>query len=163
MTTKNKIVRIGTLRNKLKKLREKGQKVVFTNGCFDLLHFGHISYLEKIKKVNFILVVAINSDRSIKRIKGKGRPIQSEHARARTIAALECVDYVVIFNEDTPFRIIQSLKPDVLVKGSDWKKKEVVGGETVKSYGGKILLANYIPGFSTTHIIQKIEKNVLGS
>lgn len=161
MTTKNKIVRINSLRNKVRKLRRQGKKVVLTNGCFDLLHFGHVSYLEKIKKTGLILVVAINSDNSVKRIKGKGRPIQAEQARARTIATIECVDYVVIFDEDNPLRVIQKLEPDLLVKGSDWKKDEVVGKDFVKTYGGKVHLVDYIPGFSTTNIIQKIEENVL--
>ncbi|MCV3423723.1 D-glycero-beta-D-manno-heptose-7-phosphate kinase [Campylobacter lari] len=128
------------------------QKVVFTNGCFDIMHYGHIKYLEKAKKLGDILVVGLNSDESIKRLKGNSRPINLEFQRACMLASMYFVDYVVIFNEDTPYELIEFLKPDVLVKGADYKDKEVVGSNLVK----KVELIDFEEGFSTTNIINRI-------
>ncbi|EAK0493601.1 D-glycero-beta-D-manno-heptose-7-phosphate kinase [Campylobacter lari] len=128
------------------------QKVVFTNGCFDIMHYGHIKYLEKAKKLGDILVVGLNSDESIKRLKGNSRPINLEFQRACMLASMYFVDYVVIFNEDTPYELIEFLKPDVLVKGADYKDKEVVGSNLVK----KVELIDFEDGFSTTNIINRI-------
>ncbi|HEA6929594.1 TPA: D-glycero-beta-D-manno-heptose-7-phosphate kinase [Campylobacter lari] len=128
------------------------QKVVFTNGCFDIMHYGHIKYLEKAKKLGDILVVGLNSDESIKRLKGNSRPINLEFQRACMLASMYFVDYVVIFNEDTPYELIEFLKPDVLVKGADYKDKEVVGSNLVK----KVELIGFEDGFSTTNIINRI-------
>ncbi|EAK9940548.1 bifunctional heptose 7-phosphate kinase/heptose 1-phosphate adenyltransferase [Campylobacter lari] len=128
------------------------QKVVFTNGCFDIMHYGHIKYLEKAKKLGDILVVGLNSDESIKRLKGNSRPINLEFQRACMLASMYFVDYVVIFNEDTPYELIEFLKPDVLVKGADYKDKEVVGSNLVK----KVELIGFEEGFSTTNIINRI-------
>lgn len=158
MTTKDKILSIKALTRKISSLRKKGKKIVFTNGCFDLLHFGHVTYLEAIKAKDNIVVIGLNSDASIKKIKAKGRPIQPQMARARVLAALACVDYVTIFSETTPHRIIKALQPDILVKGADWKGKSVVGEDIVKSRGGRVLLVRYIDHFSTTGIIKKILK-----
>ena len=147
-------------RQQLKKiiagLRAKGRKIVFTNGCFDILHYGHAKYLESAKAKGDILVVAINSDGSVKKLKGKGRPVVSQSYRAKMIAALRSVDYVVIFPEATPLEIIEELKPDVLVKGGDWKEDKIVGAEFVKSRGGRVYSIKFVPGFSTTSIIKKI-------
>ncbi|MEW6101806.1 MAG: D-glycero-beta-D-manno-heptose 1-phosphate adenylyltransferase [Candidatus Omnitrophota bacterium] len=146
--------------NQLKKisssLQKKGRRIVFTNGCFDLLHFGHIKYLEDAKKMGDVLIVGVNSDASIRRLKGKSRPVISERDRAYTLAALESVDYAVIFNEDTPIRIIESLKPDILVKGADWKKGNIVGEEFVLRNKGAVKRINLVKGRSTTNIIEKI-------
>ncbi|ECK1948213.1 D-glycero-beta-D-manno-heptose-7-phosphate kinase [Campylobacter lari] len=130
----------------------QGQKVVFTNGCFDIMHYGHIKYLEKAKKLGDILVVGLNSDESVKRLKGNSRPINLEFQRACMLASMYFVDYVVIFDEDTPYELIEFLKPDVLVKGADYKGKEVVGSNLVK----KVELIGFEDGFSTTNIINRI-------
>ncbi|EFO9214082.1 D-glycero-beta-D-manno-heptose-7-phosphate kinase [Campylobacter lari] len=130
----------------------QNQKVVFTNGCFDIMHYGHIKYLEKAKKLGDILVVGLNSDESVKRLKGNSRPINLEFQRACMLASMYFVDYVVIFNEDTPYELIEFLKPDILVKGADYKGKEVVGSNLVK----KVELIDFEDGFSTTNIINRI-------
>ncbi|MCV3403747.1 D-glycero-beta-D-manno-heptose-7-phosphate kinase [Campylobacter sp. IFREMER_LSEM_CL2090] len=130
----------------------QNQKVVFTNGCFDIVHYGHIKYLEKAKKLGDILVVGLNSDESIKRLKGNSRPINLEFQRACMLASMYFVDYVVIFNDDTPYELIEFLKPDVLVKGADYKGKEIVGSNLVK----KVELIDFEDGFSTTNIINRI-------
>jgi rfaE bifunctional protein nucleotidyltransferase chain/domain len=137
-------------------LRKRGKKVVFTNGCFDVLHYGHAKYLETAKAKGDILVVGINSDYSVKIIKGKNRPIVKEKFRARMICALESVDFVTIFPEETPLKLIQALKPDVLVKGGDWKENDIVGADFVKRLGGRVYSIKFIKGFSTTSIIKKI-------
>ena len=136
--------------------RKKGKKIVFTNGCFDILHYGHIKLLEAAKSKGDILIVGLNSDKSVKRLKGEGRPIQGERARAKILASLRAVDYVVIFNESTPLRLIKSIKPDVLVKGNDYKDKKVVGRKEVEGYGGKVYLFPIIKGYSTTRILNKL-------
>jgi len=158
MNTQYKILSLGTLQKKIAFLRKAGKRIVFTNGCFDLMHLGHISYLEKIKSSGDVVVVGLNSDTSIRRIKAKGRPIQPERARARVLAALACVDYVTIFSDATPYKVIKALQPDILVKGADWKNKAVVGEDIVKARGGKVRLVKYVDHFSTTHIIEKILK-----
>jgi len=147
------------LKKILSRLKIQGKKIVFTNGCFDLLHYGHIQYLEAAKRKGDVLVVALNSDSSIKRIKGKNRPIINERDRLGTIAALESVDYVTLFSEDTPLKLIKLLKPDILVKGADWSKKNIVGADLVAGYGGKVYTAKLSQGCSTTKIIKKIAKN----
>jgi D-beta-D-heptose 7-phosphate kinase / D-beta-D-heptose 1-phosphate adenosyltransferase len=149
-----KIVGIVALKKRLSALREAGRTIAFTNGCFDLMHLGHVVYLQKAKKGDRVLVVGLNSDQSIRRIKGPSRPIINQRSRAAVLAALESVDFVVIFNEDTPEKIIKAVGPDVLVKGADWKGKKVVGADIAK----KVELIAYIKGFSTTRIIAKIKK-----
>jgi len=139
-------------------LQTKGKKIVFTNGCFDLLHYGHVKYLEDAKKNGDILIVALNSDASIKRIKGSARPIVNQDDRQRIIAALESVDYVVLFNDATPVKIIETLKPDIIIKGADWEKNKIVGADFVRSYGGKVKTIKFVPGRSTTKLIDKIVK-----
>jgi rfaE bifunctional protein nucleotidyltransferase chain/domain len=137
----------------------KDKKVVFTNGCFDLLHVGHIRYLKEARSKGDILIVALNSDASVKRLKGPTRPIQNETDRSEILAALESVSATVIFTEDTPEIIIKLIKPDILVKGGDWKIDQIVGGEFVQSYGGQVLSLLFIDGKSTTSIVSKIEKS----
>lgn len=137
-------------------LRKHGKKIVFTNGCFDILHIGHVKYLEKAKKYGDVLIVGLNSDSSVRKIKGKSRPLNKQKDRALVLAALGFIDYVVIFNEDTPYNLISILKPDVLVKGSDWHKDKIVGAGLVNKAGGKVIGAPFIKGFSTTKLIRKI-------
>jgi rfaE bifunctional protein nucleotidyltransferase chain/domain len=136
----------------------KNQKVVFTNGCFDILHLGHIEYLAKAANLGDILVVGLNSDRSVNRIKGPTRPINDEHSRSMIIAALEFVTAVVIFDEETPYELIKTIQPDILVKGKDWKVEEIIGHEIVLAKGGKVETIDFTPGYSTTRIEQKIIK-----
>ncbi|PJA27070.1 MAG: D-glycero-beta-D-manno-heptose 1-phosphate adenylyltransferase, partial [candidate division Zixibacteria bacterium CG_4_9_14_3_um_filter_46_8] len=130
-----------------------------TNGCFDILHLGHLKYLTKAKSLGDVLVVAVNTDSSIRMFKEKGRPIIDEKARAALVAGLKPVDYVILFKEETPLEIIRKIKPDILVKGADYKFNEIVGAEFVKSYGGKVKRIKLTPNMSTTNVIQKIRKS----
>ena len=155
---KNKIKRLPELAKTIAALKKRGKRIVFTNGCFDLLHLGHVKYLEAARKKGDILIVAINSDASVRRIKGNDRPITDEKHRVGVIAALESVDFVLLFGEDTPLKVIKALKPDILVKGSDWKKKDIVGASFVSSYGGRVSTIRSSQGYSTTAIINKIAK-----
>ncbi|MDD5255562.1 MAG: D-glycero-beta-D-manno-heptose 1-phosphate adenylyltransferase [Candidatus Omnitrophica bacterium] len=153
---KSKIKTLAGLKKALLPFKAKGKRIVFTNGCFDLLHYGHAMYLEAARRKGEALVVGLNSDASIRRLKGPGRPVLPERDRARMLAALESVDFVVLFSEDTPIRLIESLKPDVLVKGSDWKKSQIAGSGFVRSYGGRVLTIKLAQGRSTSAIIKKI-------
>jgi len=154
----NKIKSLFSLKPLIKRLKEKGGKIVFTNGCFDLLHYGHVKYLEEAKAKGDYLVVAVNSDSSLRKIKGKERPINSQADRLRLIGALACVDFVILFPEINPLKLIKALKPDILIKGADWKKADIVGGEFVRGYGGKVITIRLVKGRSTTGIIRKIVK-----
>jgi rfaE bifunctional protein nucleotidyltransferase chain/domain len=138
--------------------KRNGQRVVFTNGCFDLLHPGHIETLEKARGFGDALIVGVNSDRSVREMKGAGRPILPERERAEILAALECVDGVVIFDEPTPRETIAALLPDLLVKGGDWASDRIVGREEVEAAGGKVQLIPVVSGYSTTAILEKIRK-----
>jgi D-beta-D-heptose 7-phosphate kinase/D-beta-D-heptose 1-phosphate adenosyltransferase len=153
-----KIKGLKDLQNILFRLKAKGRRIVFTNGCFDLLHYGHASYLEAAKSKGDILVVGVNSDGSVRRIKGKNRPVVSEKYRARGVAALESVDYVIIFRENNPLKAIKYLKPDMLVKGADWNKTDIVGRDFVESYGGRVITVKLVKGFSTTNLLKNIAK-----
>ena len=156
------------MRGKIKGLKElkiivsgakaEGEKVVFTNGCFDLLHRGHLHLLREAKKLGDLLVVAINSDRSVEKVKGPERPILSETERAELIAALEMVDYVVLFDEPDPYDVIRELRPNVLVKGGDWPKDKIIGTEVVEGRGGKVVVVPYLEGHSTSEMIERIRK-----
>ncbi|TAM38830.1 D-glycero-beta-D-manno-heptose 1-phosphate adenylyltransferase [bacterium] len=151
-----KIIPLARLKAKLARLKREGKRIVFTNGCFDILHYGHVKYLQDARKKGDYLVVALNSDSSVKKIKGNSRPIIPQADRSRTLAALGCVDFVVLFNEDNPLRLIKEIKPDYLIKGSDWKKKSIVGADFVESYGGSVLTVNLAKGRSTSALIKKI-------
>ncbi|MDD2703610.1 MAG: D-glycero-beta-D-manno-heptose 1-phosphate adenylyltransferase [Candidatus Omnitrophica bacterium] len=153
---RNKIKTLPQLKKIVFSLKSKGKKVVFTNGCFDILHAGHVQYLEDARKMGNALVVAVNSDSSVKAIKGKTRPLVAEKDRIRVIAALESVDFVVLFKEYTPLRIIQTLIPDILVKGSDWDKNKIAGGDFVTAHGGSVRTIRLLPGRSTSGLIKKI-------
>lgn len=137
----------------VRKLRASGRKVVFTNGCFDLLHYGHVCYLAKARAKGDCLVVGINSDASVSRLKGPKRPLVPQKQRALVLAALASVDYVTVFDQDTPYELISRLKPDVLVKGGDWKPRDIVGADVVKRSGGKVYSIRFEKGFSTTALI----------
>lgn len=138
------------------RFRASGKKVVFTNGCFDLLHPGHTRYLCAARELGDHLVVAVNSDRSVRVIKGPKRPILPEQARAELLAALDCVDTVFIFDEDNPLNMIRQVLPDVLVKGGDWAEDKIIGSDVVKEAGGEVKRIPFVEGFSTTDIIEKI-------
>jgi len=136
----------------IEKLKKEGKKIVFTNGCFDILHPGHIKLLKEAKKLGDYLFVGLNSDNSIKKIKGKKRPILPQDARAEILSAIEYVDYIILFDEPTPYRLIKSLKPHYLVKGADWKKEEIIG----KEFAQKVCQVKILKNFSTTLLIEKI-------
>ncbi len=145
-----------TLLRIVEELKVMGKKIIFTNGCFDLLHVGHIRYLEKARSLGDVLIVGVNSDQSVKILKGPKRPIISEEDRAEILSALECVDYITIFNEPTPLELISSLKPNVLVKGGDWTKETTVGKEVVENLGGEVIILPLENGASTSKIIETI-------
>jgi D-glycero-beta-D-manno-heptose 1-phosphate adenylyltransferase len=137
--------------------RFKGKKIVFTNGCFDILHKGHIDYLAKASDYGDVLVIGLNTDHSIKKIKGAKRPVQDENSRALIMASLNFVTAVILFDEETPYELIKQVKPDVLIKGADYTPEEIVGYDIVKAKKGKIVTLDYIQGYSTTGIIEKIK------
>ncbi len=156
---RTKIILLSGLKREVKALKQKGRRIVFTNGCFDLLHFGHVKYLQDAKSKGDYLIVAVNSDASIKKIKAKNRPVIGQSDRLKTIAALSSVDFVIIFNEDTPLKLIKALKPDVLIKGADWSKEKIVGADLVQSYGGKVETVKLVKNRSTSALIEKIVKD----
>lgn len=139
-------------------LKSQNKKIVFTNGCFDLLHVGHVRYLQEAKKLGDVLVIGVNSDASVKRLKGPTRPVQIEADRAEILAALGAVDFTVIFTEDTPLKLIEAVKPDILVKGGDWKIDQIVGSDFVINNGGKVMSLQFVDGKSTTKLIEKAQK-----
>lgn len=155
----DKVKSAGDLARELAAVRAKGGRVVFTNGCFDILHYGHVRYLEKARRLGDFLVVGVNSDLSVRRLKGPSRPVNRQRFRAAVVAALESVDGVVIFSEDTPLALIKKLKPDVLAKGGDWKKKDIIGSDFVEGRGGKVIPIAFEKGFSTTSIINNCQGN----
>jgi rfaE bifunctional protein nucleotidyltransferase chain/domain len=140
----------------LERLRRQGRKAVFTNGCFDILHAGHVRYLSRASRLGDVLIVGLNSDSSVKRLKGKQRPIMPQKDRAEILAALASVDYVVVFGEDTPLKLIQKVKPDILVKGGDYKADKIVGADLVRSYGGRTVTIPLIKDKSTTGVFRSI-------
>jgi D-beta-D-heptose 7-phosphate kinase/D-beta-D-heptose 1-phosphate adenosyltransferase len=142
-----------------RRLRERGEKLVFTNGCFDLLHPGHVRYLQQARSLGDRLVVAVNGDATVARLKGPGRPLTPLAERTEVLAALASVDYVVAFEEETPFEVIEEIVPDVLVKGGDWTKDRIVGRERVEREGGTVLSLPYAPGYSTSGIVERIVKS----
>jgi rfaE bifunctional protein nucleotidyltransferase chain/domain len=153
-----KIKTIGQMKRITALFRGRGKKVVFTNGCFDILHVGHIRYLREAKKRGDILVVGLNTDRSVKRIKGEERPIVPERERAEVLSSLESVDYVVLFEDPDPLSLIQALKPDVLIKGADWPRDKIIGRESVEKAGGRVVRVPLARGASSTGVIERIIK-----
>ena len=151
-----KIKKPSEMAKSLSRLRSKGKKIVFTNGCFDILHAGHVEYLSKARRLGDVLVVGLNSDSSVKKIKGEGRPINKESDRAKVLSSLYFVDYITSFNETTPENLIKKARPDILVKGGDWKIEDIAGSSFVRSYGGRVKRIPFVKGRSTTSIIERI-------
>ncbi|MDD5168611.1 MAG: D-glycero-beta-D-manno-heptose 1-phosphate adenylyltransferase [Syntrophales bacterium] len=144
------------VKKRLDELRREGESIVFTNGCFDILHVGHVRYLQEAKKLGDILVLGLNSDLSVRGLKGEKRPLVPQDERADVLAALEAVDFVVIFDESTPLELIKYLKPDFLVKGGDWSEDDIVGSREIREWGGRVVVAPLIEGKSTTNVVEKI-------
>jgi rfaE bifunctional protein nucleotidyltransferase chain/domain len=155
---KSKIVSKENLKPILNISKFKSKKIVFSNGCFDILHRGHIEYLAKAASLGHLLIIGLNTDESVKRLKGSDRPLQDQESRAMVMASLRFVDYVVLFNEDTPYELIDFIKPDILVKGSDYKENEIVGADIVKKNNGKVMTIDLVEGYSTTSIIERSKK-----
>lgn len=159
MNPSDKILSLDELQKKIARWKFKDLKIVFTNGCFDLVHKGHIDYLFKAKQLGDVLIVGLNSDKSVKKLnKGENRPIQDENSRAIILSSLYFVNALVLFDEDTPLDLIKLIQPNVLVKGSDYKVEEIAGHEVVLSRGGEVKLIDYLPGFSTSGIEKKIKE-----
>ncbi len=156
---RSKIMSAESLSQQLKSMRTDGGKIVFTNGCFDLVHLGHVDYLSKAAELGDFLVVGLNSDRSVERLKGQGRPLQDELSRAYLLASFFFVDAVVLFNEDTPYELIAKLEPDVLIKGSDYQLTDIVGADLVLARGGSVQTLDFVAGYSTSAIVKRIVEN----
>jgi D-beta-D-heptose 7-phosphate kinase/D-beta-D-heptose 1-phosphate adenosyltransferase len=152
----NKIYPKDELKAEIDRLKRGGRKVIFTNGCFDILHAGHTRYLREAKKLGDVLILALNSDNSVRSIKGEKQPIVPEAERAEVVASLASVDYVTVFDELTPLALIEFLQPDVIVKGGDWAEKDIVGAEAVGKWGGRVAIMPEIEGASTTNVIEKV-------
>ena len=152
-----KVASAATLARVVRQARSRGRTIVFTNGCFDILHAGHVTLLERAKRLGDVLVVAINSDRSVRRLKGPTRPMVGQRDRATLLAALESVDYVTVFNDETPERLIELLHPDVLVKGSDWGRGQIVGSDIIQRTGGRVVRLPLLKQRSTSRLIQRIQ------
>jgi D-beta-D-heptose 7-phosphate kinase/D-beta-D-heptose 1-phosphate adenosyltransferase len=152
-----KILSREKLKKEIDRLKAAGKKIVFTNGCFDILHVGHTRYLREARKLGDVLIVALNSDASVRAIKGEKRPLVPEAERAELLAALGAVDYVTIFDEETPLDLMTHLRPDFIVKGGDWAEDRVVGRDAVRTWGGRVAIIPEVKGFSTTNIVEKIK------
>ena len=155
---KSKIVSGIDLMRLLSIYRFKNQKVVFTNGCFDLIHLGHVKYLTQAADLGDILIIGLNSDSSVIKIKGHGRPVLDQESRALTLAAFSFVNNIVLFDEETPYKLIKQIRPDILVKGGDYNPEEIVGYDIVKNNGGEVKMLDYIKGYSTSGILERINK-----
>ncbi len=156
--TSDKIKSLADATQQVREWQKAGNKVVFTNGCFDLLHLGHVDYLENARNLGDRLVIGLNSDSSVSRFKGPERPLQDQNSRARVLAALQFADLIVLFNEDTPLELISQLQPNVLVKGSDYLAENIVGADVVRKNGGEVKTIDFVPGYSTTRIVEKIKR-----
>lgn len=157
----NKLRSFKEIKGIVRQLKKEGKRIVFTNGCFDILHLGHIRYLREAKRLGDILIVGLNSDNSVRSLKGSDRPLVKEKDRAEILSALEMVDYIVIFNELTPKNLIDKIIPHVLVKGGDWREEEVVGRDTVEGQGGEVVIIPEVKGYSTSALIKKIRSQGL--
>jgi rfaE bifunctional protein nucleotidyltransferase chain/domain len=153
---KRKVIDRSQLASLIKGLRGKGKTIVFTNGCFDLLHVGHVRYLTEAASLGDCLVVGLNSDRSVRSIKDPNRPLIDQEQRAEVLSALECVDYIVLFDEPDPYSLIEAIRPDILVKGADWSLDKIIGADLVTGYGGEVRRVTLVPATSTTDIINRI-------
>jgi len=155
---KAKIIDLNKLDSYLAYLRFKNQKIVFTNGCFDIIHRGHIEYLAQAASYGDVLIIGLNTDSSVQGIKGINRPVQDEYARAITLASMQFVNAVILFDEETPYNLIKTVQPDILIKGSDYKAEDIVGYDIVKAKGGEVITIDFIDGYSTTSIVNKLKK-----
>ncbi len=155
----SKIIDINNIESHLTYWNLKNQKIVFTNGCFDILHRGHIEYLAQAANHGDILLIGLNTDNSVRRIKGNSRPVQDQFARAMVLASLQFVSAVIMFDEDTPYELIKRVQPDILIKGSDYKIKDIVGYDIVTAKGGEVVTIDFVEGYSTTSIIEKLKKD----
>jgi len=153
-----KIKELPEIKEEIERFKAEGKRIVFTNGCFDILHPGHTRYLFSARELGDYLIVAVNSDRSVRAIKGSGRPVIPQDERAELLAALECVDGVVIFDEDNPLKVIQYLVPNILVKGGDWEEDEIIGADVVNGAGGEVRRIPFISGHSTTDILKRMDR-----
>ena len=162
MKATDKIKTIQQARDLVQAAQQTGRHVVFTNGCFDLLHRGHVRYLEEARDWGDILVVAVNSDHSVRQIKGPSRPILNQEERSEVLAALHCVDVVIIFEEPDPLAVIEQIRPDVLVKGADWSRNQIIGADFVESIGGRVVQVPFLKGASTTGIIERVMAKCVG-
>lgn len=153
---RSKIVTLPELMQKLQ--HREGETIVFTNGCFDIIHRGHVDYLSRARDLGTKLVLGLNSDASVRRLKGESRPIVDQQSRAFVLAGFQFIDYVVIFEEDTPFNLISTIQPDILVKGGDYKIENIVGHDIVEAHGGKVMTIPFVEGFSTTNIVNKMQQ-----
>jgi len=153
-----KILTVPALKRRLDALRRQRKRIVFTNGCFDLIHPGHLRYLRAAKRLGDVLVVALNSDASVRRLKGPSRPLVPQRDRCEVVAALEMVDYVTVFGEDTPYKLIEQLQPDVLVKGGDWTPDQIVGADVVRARGGTVRSLRFARGYSTSRLVKRINE-----
>jgi len=153
-----KILQLNDLVKELSVIRQSGKRLVFTNGCFDILHAGHVRYLAAARAAGDVLVVGLNSDESVKTIKDDRRPIMTQDQRAEILAGLGCVDYITVFNEPDPLALITAINPDVLVKGADWSEADIIGADVVKASGGKVVRVSVVPDISTSMIIERIVK-----
>ncbi len=151
----NKLIKDEEISGKLAYWRFLQKKIVFTNGCFDIIHLGHIIYLSKAADMGNVLIIGLNSDKSVKKLKGNKRPINNQYARSVVLASLFFVDGVIIFDDETPLELIKNIKPDILVKGSDYKEKEIVGADIIRNYGGDVVTVDFVDGYSSSEIIKK--------
>ena len=156
--SERKIVTLSEASAQVREWQRAGQLVVFTNGCFDLIHMGHVDYLEKARLLGDRLVIGLNTDDSVSRFKGPERPLQDQQSRARVLAAMQFIDLVVFFDDDTPLNLISELLPNILVKGSDYLADNIVGADVVKKNGGVVRTIDFVPGYSTTRIVEKIKR-----
>jgi rfaE bifunctional protein nucleotidyltransferase chain/domain len=158
-TARDRILSRSAARAAVRAARRRGERVVFTNGCFDLLHVGHVRSLEQAKRLGDRLVVGVNRDASVRRLKGRARPIVGERQRAELVAALACVDWVVLFGEPTPLALIRALRPDVLAKGGDWRPEEIVGSGDVRRWGGRVERLRVVPGIRSTILVERARRS----
>ena len=158
-----RVISLDELLPERERLRKAGSQVVFTNGCFDLIHPGHVRYLQEARRLGDVLIVALNSDRSVRELKGPTRPILDEHERAEIIAALGCVDYSIVFDQSTPLELLAALRPEILVKGGDYSIDQIVGREEVEAAGGRVVSLALVDGVSTTEIVDRILNGRSGS
>ena len=153
----NKIISFDNIQKQVLKWREENKKIVFTNGCFDIIHRGHVDYLSKAKDLGDILIIGLNTDQSVRNIKGNTRPLQDENSRAIILASMQFVDAIVFFSEPTPYTLIKEIQPDILVKGADYKKEDIIGYDIVSQRGGTVETIEFIEGYSTSNIERKIK------